>query len=162
MPVTFSPMSTATPVRKPTRPRTAPTSTGRTVQLLTSSGHELETTVVSIRSNSDRLKTQRLTRRSTASPPAIAWVSGFPQNPVPVVSIRSATDRLETQRLDAQVDCSYRRFLGCLDSGDFLGVWIHGCLDSWVSGFTPIGRDPRCTDAESYHFTTSSVGTTLR
>ncbi len=33
-----------------------------------------------------------------------------------VVSIRSASDRLETQRLDAQVDCSYRRFLGCLDS----------------------------------------------
>ena len=58
-----------------------------------------------------------------------------------VVSIRSASDRLETQRLDAQVDCSYRRFLGCLDSwvsgfpaisrvSGFLGVWI-----PWVSGF---------------------------
>ncbi len=33
-----------------------------------------------------------------------------------VVSIRSVSDRLETQRLDAQVDCSDRRLLGCLDS----------------------------------------------
>ena len=33
-----------------------------------------------------------------------------------VVSIRSASDRLETQKLDAQVDCFFRRFLGCLDS----------------------------------------------
>jgi hypothetical protein len=31
-----------------------------------------------------------------------------------VVPILSASDRLETQRLDAQVDCSYWRFLGCL------------------------------------------------
>ena len=39
-----------------------------------------------------------------------------------VVSIRSASDRLETQRLDAQVDCSYRRFLGCLDSARLPGT----------------------------------------
>ena len=58
-----------------------------------------------------------------------------------VVSIRSASDRLETQRLDAQVDCSYRRFLGCLDSSTFGSskgsklpiLWITLCLTNRFS-----------------------------